>query len=916
MADEYDEIEGLIRGTQPVVTQQATPVSQTNAPKKTGSMADFDINKTYGTPSKLLDNLSAKESTHNQLAINPKTKALGQYQFMPETVAQMHKQGATFNPFVGKESRAAADYTIQQYLKANGGDYKKAMAQYGGFKKEDPTSYVNDVLRDVEFNQQPQAQQAQVQAQPQVQPQAQQQPQDEFSEVSDLISGKPAVTQAPVAPVAQDQNLQPYKMVLNNINVGKGDVAPPQQPVVVPDYQKAINAVNTTNKSNIEQNYINPAVETVATLGSMGTIGMARGVINMLTPRTKEYIDEERKAWKAQNPDLSYNHFEQALIKGISDGTFQPKTKGGQEAVSAISDVLSTLPPTMPHELTSANIRPGLATKMALGGKVAEEVEPGIQSIIEPATEKLAQVESLDTPTYLRQKFAEKQGNVQPEVAPVETNPVAQPKVEIKSTEAENSAPSNIAQPHNPEAEYQSHEYVEKTLPADEVQARMELAHRTAPGLKSDTNVFEGRGKDRSTDYEIAKTDTPQGHLMAEQLAKEKQAQVDYGNKLIDETGGTRGLDETKLYRRGETIVKPLEDLSEEFDNQIKELYKKRDEESANIPVIGNKISDILKTESEVQGHEATVNLASGANARLRELGMMDKDGNMLPSTAKQAEQFRQYLNRKWTPQNASLNGMLKNAVDHDVFENAGEVIYKDARALVEARKNTLDNPQGIAKILDSSGPKGMNRKVAVEKIADEISKMSVDQFDHIIQTLDSVPPALQKSAQQAKSEIKAHFLNKAEEQFSKGANTGTKYLNSNKEVFSRLFTENELSKINDRNSMAHLYKTDTGYKGAAVQKQQLERGLAGQLVEQLAKKGLALGAETITGGTTGGLAAVGTHHAVGSFFEGTHKAKSEKVQVKLAKQKEAGFTSLGDVMKSKPKKNAVSFKSSNQIGK
>jgi len=109
----------------------------------------FDPKKSYGTPAKLLDNLGMAESSNDPYAVNPSTKTMGKYQFDPHTVAMLHKQGVKFNPFDPDESRAAADYYIQQLVKKNGGDYNKAMAQYGGFVKSDPMAYVSKVMSDV-----------------------------------------------------------------------------------------------------------------------------------------------------------------------------------------------------------------------------------------------------------------------------------------------------------------------------------------------------------------------------------------------------------------------------------------------------------------------------------------------------------------------------------------------------------------------------------------------------------------------------------------------------------------------------------------------------------------------------------------------------------------------------------------------
>lgn len=101
----------------------------------------------YGTPANILDGLRHVESSGNQYAINADTKAMGQYQFTPDTVAALHKQGVKFNPFEPTEARDAADQYLSHLAKQNGGDYSKALAQYGGFKTKDPSQYVAAVMK-------------------------------------------------------------------------------------------------------------------------------------------------------------------------------------------------------------------------------------------------------------------------------------------------------------------------------------------------------------------------------------------------------------------------------------------------------------------------------------------------------------------------------------------------------------------------------------------------------------------------------------------------------------------------------------------------------------------------------------------------------------------------------------------------
>jgi predicted nucleic acid-binding Zn ribbon protein len=93
----------------------------------------------------LLDSLKKVESDKDPYALNKQSKAMGAYQFMPETVQMLHKQGIEFNPFNEKQAREAARTYLGQLVDRNNGDVDKALAQYGGFITKDPSGYVNKV---------------------------------------------------------------------------------------------------------------------------------------------------------------------------------------------------------------------------------------------------------------------------------------------------------------------------------------------------------------------------------------------------------------------------------------------------------------------------------------------------------------------------------------------------------------------------------------------------------------------------------------------------------------------------------------------------------------------------------------------------------------------------------------------------
>lgn len=111
----------------------------------------FNLAKSYGTPDALLDNLGMVESSNKPTAMNPDTKAMGKYQFLPETAKMLHDKGIKFNPFDEKESRAAADYYLSTLKDQNGGDWNKALAAYGGFKTKDPSEYIAKVTKGVDL---------------------------------------------------------------------------------------------------------------------------------------------------------------------------------------------------------------------------------------------------------------------------------------------------------------------------------------------------------------------------------------------------------------------------------------------------------------------------------------------------------------------------------------------------------------------------------------------------------------------------------------------------------------------------------------------------------------------------------------------------------------------------------------------
>ena len=115
------------------------------APAPAAAPAPAQANQATAISDQLLDRLRKVESGKDPFAVNKETKAMGPYQFLPETVQMLHKQGVKFNPFDENESREAARTYLTQLTKRHNGNIDLALKDYGGFVTKGPTNYIQKV---------------------------------------------------------------------------------------------------------------------------------------------------------------------------------------------------------------------------------------------------------------------------------------------------------------------------------------------------------------------------------------------------------------------------------------------------------------------------------------------------------------------------------------------------------------------------------------------------------------------------------------------------------------------------------------------------------------------------------------------------------------------------------------------------
>lgn len=464
-----------------------------------------------------------------------------------------------------------------------------------------------------------------------------------------------------------------------------------------------------------------------------------------------------------------------------------------------------------------------------------------------------------------------------PRTLPAEA--AAAPKEPISATVAdthrggywEPSESSNapVFQEHAPVAEPAS------KLSANEQLKRQAILERVGV-TETRNSAIEGDAQAASNEYQESRLNSANGSRMKEVLDNERAALSTYGEKLVKETGGTLGdaKDETVRSERGENIVAPLDSLKEYFDTATSALYKAADERAKGQPVTLNKFNEVLGDDSNLTNSDR-VQLRSAMQSYLKKLGMASEDGSVA-GNAQQAETIRKYLNENWSPANSRLVGKLKDALDEDVTSAAGDDIYKQARAIRSLRARTLDDPDGIANIMDASGPKNINRAVPTEKIADKLMSMPVAQLDHIVGTLKNLPPELQEAGNGAINEIRAHMASRI---VGEGQSTSslwnakgvTTALKKNSARLKLVFTPDELAKFGDLNDAGNILKKDQSYPGAAVQEHNLVRSGA---------MGAIRGGATIAGEATGSMLGMpGAGSVVGGYVGNKIAGKFDQAQ-------------------------------------
>lgn len=429
-----------------------------------------------------------------------------------------------------------------------------------------------------------------------------------------------------------------------------------------------------------------------------------------------------------------------------------------------------------------------------------------------------------------------------------------------------------------------------------EQEARKQLLARVGFEKARESSIL-GDGFAAANEYQTAGVDAPVGQLYRDTFSNERATLENFGQRIVEKTGGTLGLDEDTLYARGATITRPYDEFKGLLQNQMNQAYEQARQVAGTQPAVNPiNLQKFLNTDSNFTVNDSFMSLRRGIESHLRENDLLSPDGRVKPMTVEQAENLRKYINSNWNNERSGIIGRLKDKIDNDVTKVAGEDVYKRARDIRTKIARLLEDPKGVSKIMDYDPQSPMNRAVPFEKIASTVERMSVDQLNHLVKTLKEMPPEVRPQADAAIAEIKAQFANRILQEGSKpkgewGAQNITKYLNNNSRKLGVLMEDADLAQmVKDLHDAGHVLKKDTSYPGAAIQAHNLIKLGAVPLLGTL---GGAAG--TAIGGSMFGPGAA----ALGGTVGGTLGAKkgvamAEKSAVKRAQKKMVPLKDVG----------------------
>jgi hypothetical protein len=841
----------------------------------------------------LLDSLKKVESDKDPFALNKQSKAMGAYQFMPETVQMLHKQGIEFNPFNEKQAREAARTYLGQLVDRNGGDVDKALAQYGGFITKNPAEYVGKVKQGAVQTAAPAAQTTQpVSSDP----------------LENYFSGK-APAAAPAQPPAQPPIQPPAQPGQTVAAPAAPTAAAPSAPGQALPSRIADIASQTFNRYQDVKRNLGERVAGAIDTAYGGIVPAAYGAFVQAGVRPYKTPQEAEAIGQAAAASI-----DKPLGKamGITGSEAYQKPLGGitepiAQQVNKMFNVLGMTPEQISEKtgIPPQDIRNMVVIGSAAIPQALKEAAPVVSQVTKPIREAAKELEVVRpgqlTKEQMQAQFEAAQGKV--------------PAGSVGAAAAQNNPYfGKITGEETVRGQFPQVK-LSKT-PTDvrmnEQMIRSQIAQEIMPGAGVRPGVVTGNENLLRNEYTKAKLDTDEGRLFKQQIANEQAALSKYAEERVNATGASRSLinDEQRGGRINDVIYGANADdvlpgsIMGYLNQAKKQVYDSAFQKVGNNQIKTSHVDELLKNPQwaaglKIKGVEGVQSAAKDYLNLAKTVGFEDINGVMHPPGSVAAyDAVRKAINADWTPQNANAIRRVNQAIDKDIAAVADPALYKLGDRIHEAEK-TLLGSKGIKTLFGEVDKNGvLTSSTPLEKIPSKLNNLPKDQWRHIRDTLNDlangrvrgapegmppVPPELMQSAKAAVAEIDGALAR--EVQKAGGSKMGEWNQNSANNVMNSVvgqkiletFPPNEIQKFHTLNYAGHLMPGIHGYEGAALQARRvglIERSLPG------------IGAAA--GGAVGGFLGEVPGAAVGTFLGREAGARRQAKQEAKAAEKAA----------------------------
>lgn len=795
----------------------------------------------------LLDSLRRVESGKDPYAVNKQTKAMGAYQFMPETVQMLHKQGVKFNPFDEQEARGAAKTYLEQLVKRNNGDVNKALAQYGGFVTKDPSQYVQNVTQGA--TQQPK-----------------QAPDDELGA---LILGKSTQptkpSQKPSQPMQESTggagrgSYAGFDPEAKGIAEGQSTRGPRQGSPVANGAIDLYNQFQQTKRGMGER--VAGAIDTlygvVPALYGAGVQALAR---TANTPEEAERIGQQAAATIDKPLGKAFGITGKEAYQQPLGGVTEPIAQKVNQMFNQLGmtpEQISEKTGIPAQDIRNMVVIGSAALPQALkeGVPVAKQVGQTVATPFREAASEL-QVQRPTAAADLQAQFNAKQAPPPGSVgaAGVQNNPFAGKFTGEEFGGSETFPQLKLAK-------------IPKDVPISEQQLRSQLFQEVLPDVKPRMGVVTGNDNLLRNEHALASMaePTPLGLKMKEQIANEQIGLSKFAEDRVNATGASKSLinDEQRGQRINDVMYGASPDdispssLTGYFNQAKKEIYN-----SAYDKVGNNKINtthaDELFVDPQVKSTfkaAGTLNLLEGAQELIdlaKTAGFKLPDGTIAPPGSVAAfDHVRKTLNspKIWSRDKASSIREINQAIDRDIAAVADPALYKLGDKIHQLEKSIFES-KGIKSLFGEVDQNGvLTSATPLEKIPSKLNNLPKDQWRHVRDTLndlangrvrnapEGLPPVPDELRQYAKSAVAEIDGALAREVYKAGAsNVGewsSKKANNvlNSVVGQKIletFPPDEVKKFHALNYVGQ-YTPSLKYEGAALQQRRvglLEKGL------------------------------------------------------------------------------------------